>query len=113
MDADGLFGFYVVIFIYSLFFSIPSLAIYALVFILLKHYQANPVMAKMTLIALTVFLIVATFSTIGGSFLLPVTAHYSIAAIVIGILLKIGKRTTPDEYRDSIFEGEHPDKQTA
>jgi hypothetical protein len=104
LDADRVFGFYIIIFVYSIFFSIPALVVYALMFILLKHYRVKPVIAKTVLIVLTVFGIVITFSSLGGSSLLELTGAYSFATIVTGILLKIKKRADPNEYVDSIFE---------
>ncbi len=80
---------YLVVFIMSFFFSIPTLAACISYFRFLKRNKVKPILSKVILIMTSVLGIILSFLLIGGSISDLLIICYSISAFFSGLIFKI------------------------
>lgn len=89
-NNSGLLELYPYAILFSLLFSIPTLVVYLICFHHLKSHNASSLIAKFTLIVVSIAGTFITVSIILGrpdkDFIFP----YSLTAIIVGLVLKIG-----------------------
>ena len=88
-ESFGLLDLYPILLIFSFVLSIPTLVIYYFVFSFLIKRQANPILANLILITLTIIGIAITLLIIGGSMAVTLIYSFSLSTIITGILLRI------------------------
>ena len=79
--------------VFSVLFSLPTLATYYIIFKAFERKKTNLVYAKLILIVWTIIGVTATIIFIGGSAAREIIIAYSASAIISGLLLRIGART--------------------
>jgi len=84
---------YLVMLVFSMLFSIPTLATYYFIFRTLDKKKINLVFSKFILIAWTIAGLTTTMLLIGGSASTQIIFAYSISAIIAGVLLRINNLT--------------------
>ena len=88
---------YPISFLFSLFFSLPTVAVYYLVFYLLSKRIINLTFVKILLIGIAVIGITITQLIIKGSLSFTIIYAYSIAAIISGLFWKLRTVNYPKE----------------
>ena len=93
----SLLDVYPITFLFSIVFSLPTFAIYYFVFNILSRKNQSILLAKVILIALTVLGISITQLLIKGSMSFTIIYSYSIAAIICGVIWKLGDNRNSEE----------------
>jgi hypothetical protein len=102
-DIAAMLILYPLFFLYGAVISLPALVLHYIVFLVLVRFGASELGLKIGLSVTAVISIVATFSLLGGTLMLPISAAYSLAAIITGALLKMEKQDSPENTEDTIF----------
>jgi hypothetical protein len=87
--AIGLRDMYDFMLVFSVLFSLPTLATYYIIFKLLKTKEISPVFSKLILILWTIIGLTTTMLIIGGSAANEIIIAYSASAIISGLLLRM------------------------
>ncbi len=88
-DIFSFFEMYFVFFFCSLIFSLPTYALYALLFSFLEKINLLSLFSKIILIAFAVTGIIVTFWLIGGNSIDDLALTYCIASVIAGLLFKL------------------------
>ncbi|SEH77031.1 hypothetical protein SAMN02927937_01334 [Paenimyroides aquimaris] len=88
----GFVEVYPIIIWLSFLFSIPTYAVYSIVFYYLKKKQFSLIFSKRILIAISVVGIFITFTLIFPDIYFPATLAYMLTSLVTGIFFKLEKR---------------------
>jgi hypothetical protein len=102
-NIAGIIILYPVFFIYSIFFSLPALAIHYILFLLLRRLRATGLVIRICLSVAAITCIVFTFTLMKGSQIRPIAAAYSFAAFLTGALLNTEKTDDAESTADTIF----------
>ena len=84
----GLVELYPITLLFSIFFSLPTVLIYLIIFLLLSRSKVKSILAKSVLISISVIGIYITQMQIGGSMTWEIITSFSVSSIIIGLFLK-------------------------
>jgi hypothetical protein len=87
----SLLELYPVTVLMSLFFSLPTFALYYFLFVLLDRKNVSPLVAKILLISISMVGITITFLLIGGSYSIVSMIAYSVSVLISGLLYRLKK----------------------
>lgn len=93
----GLLEVYPITVLFSIAFSLPTFLIYLVCFYFLSKQNANSVVSKFILIAISVLGIFITQTLIKGSMSRDIIIAYSVTTIIAGLLLKLKECKTKTE----------------
>jgi len=79
---------YPITLLFSIFFSLPTVIIYLIIFLLLSRLKVKSILAKSVLIAISVIGIYITQMQVGGSMTWEIITSFSVSSIIIGLFLK-------------------------
>ena len=85
--------FYVLIFLFGLLFSLPSLLIYYFCYKMVSRKVKSKLRTKMVLLIIAIVETLLTLYLIGGTLMNPLMISYSAALVMTAIVLKIGNES--------------------
>jgi hypothetical protein len=101
-QMTGLLEIYPLFLFFSLLYSLPTLLVYFIVFMLLIEQGTSPAFTKFILIALTVIGITMTILSIGGSLSSTLIFAYSLASVIAGCLLSIKSKSGTEKQLPNV-----------
>lgn len=91
----GLLEVYPIAVAFSIAFSLPTFIVYIAFFYLLDRNNASILWTKLILISTAIIGVYVTMSIMNGSMTNDIIAAYSLTALIVGIILRLKKKSIP------------------